>query len=77
MEKNNFIREIRYAVIKYKDIESYLTLAEQSILRTLLTKVSVERKKEGKEILSAVVVEYDWPEYEEVWKMIEKRVTNE
>ncbi|WYX90421.1 hypothetical protein PTQ24_000146 [Salmonella phage KKP_3822] len=40
----------------------------------ILSKLWYSRAQRGKEDLKTVVVEHDWPEYEEVWKMLENRV---
>lgn len=34
-------------------------------------------EKDSPSIKKAIVIEEDWPEYEEVWSMIEKRMTNQ
>jgi hypothetical protein len=59
-----FKREVRYIVIKLKDIDEN-------------TRRQLGNFMEDLEIPSrdCVVVESDWPEYEPVWKMIEDRVT--
>lgn len=72
------IRENRYAIIKWKDAEC-LTFAEIDDLKHILWKITDyrERRGKGKAPFQCVVVESDWPEYEVVWNMIEKRVDNE
>lgn len=72
-------REDRYVVIKLSDIEEGLKLGHISpstvtTLEHIVTTVWFSRAQRGKEDLKAVVVEHDWPEYEEVWRMIENRV---
>ncbi|AAX78676.1 protein of unknown function [Pseudotevenvirus RB43] len=69
-------RENRYAVIKLSDTD-HMDYDDQLKLRALLRKLEKSRVKRGKEPLKAVVVEHDWPEYEQVWKMIETRVDKE
>lgn len=66
-------RENRYAVIKLSDTD-HMNYDDQLKLRALLRKLEKSRVKRGKEPLKVVVVEHDWPEYEQVWKMIETRV---
>lgn len=72
------IREQRYIVIKHNDISNaissgrittydYLTLC--NIVDTI-----TESRCATKPERSYVVVQDNWPEYEEVWKMIEKRI---
>ena len=67
-------REDRYLVFKRKDIEEYLTEDAKADLRSLASAMFQARSIAGKSKLKCVVIEDDWPEYEEVWDMIEKRV---
>lgn len=73
-EQKEFLRENRYLVLKHKDIEQYLTPLGRSELYSLADDVGVSRIMEGKPELKCVVIESDWPEYEEVWGMIQRRV---
>ena len=68
------IRERRYTIFKHTDIEKHLNENELALLCELESKVSFGRQQEGKGLLTAVVVEKDWPEYEPTWAMIESRV---
>lgn len=61
-----FERESRYIVIK----KSHLTAARLSKLKSYMHLANVGT-------VAAVVVEADWPEYETVWQMIEKRVAGD
>lgn len=70
-------REDRYVVMKHADIDSALSDSDKLLLSAVLSKVERYRKEQRKEPLEAVVVEHDWPEYEQVWKMIETRVDRE
>lgn len=70
-------REERYVVMKHADIDSALSDSDKLLLSAVLSKVERYRKEQHKEPLEAVVVEHDWPEYEQVWKMIETRVDRE
>ncbi|QIO02130.1 hypothetical protein rutana_148 [Salmonella phage rutana] len=72
-------REERYVVIKLSDIEKalelgHITRSNFTTLEHILSKLWYSRAQRGKEDLKTVVVEHDWPEYEEVWKMLENRV---
>ncbi|AXC40312.1 hypothetical protein HOT65_gp113 [Salmonella phage S133] len=72
-------REERYVVIKLSDIEKaielgHITQSNFTTLEHILSKLWYSRAQRGKEDLKTVVVEHDWPEYEEVWKMLENRV---
>ena len=69
-------RELRYIVFKTKDIEN-LGPEDKADLAFLCMRINRLRKDRGKQELECVVVENDWPEYEEVWKLIETRVDNE
>jgi len=62
------IREERYIVIKLKDANEIFNRREWEQLRDMVALLP-DRKY--------VVVEDDWPEYEQVWKMIEDRVDRE
>lgn len=66
------IREDRYIVLKRKDIEK--ALEDGRIDYFDLDALSWI--KEELPSRKYVVVESDWPEYEQVWKMIEERVEN-
>lgn len=72
---SNFTREPRYYVIKISDAGAALTQAEAAIFKTIYAKVEQWRISHGKTRLQGVFVEYDWPEFEPVWKMIEQRTT--
>ena len=67
-------REIRYMILKIKDVNDALNNEERQCLEELFGKVDAYRYTTGKDDLECVVVERDWPEYEKVWHMIEKRV---
>ncbi len=61
-----FHREERYIVIKRK----YITEEQEQKLREILATFNLPP-------LECAVIESDWPEYEEVWGMIETRVSVE
>lgn len=64
---NKFQRENRYLVFKIKDIEA----ADSKMpIKEILTSISLELPDR-----QYVVVESDWPEYEQVWNMLEARMT--
>lgn len=67
-------RENRYLVIKFKDAIEALTVEQREELRRISLAIAAHRLDNGKQPLDAVVVESDWPEYEQVWEMIEARV---
>ncbi|QEI24922.1 hypothetical protein HWC41_gp030 [Salmonella phage SE24] len=72
-------REERYVVIKLSDIEKaielgHITQSNFTTLEHILSKLWYSLAQRGKEDLKTVVVEHNWPEYEEVWKMLENRV---
>lgn len=68
-----FEREMRYFVLKIKDVQKYLDDEEFYQLRRICDAVAVGRARDGRPELVSVVVESDWPEYEAVWAMIEAR----
>ncbi|MBL0876092.1 hypothetical protein HLB02_22190 [Serratia nevei] len=67
-------RENRYLVIKFKDAIEALTVEQREALKSIAISVTAHRQNNGKHPLDAVVVEADWPEYEQVWDMIKARV---
>lgn len=76
--KPAFEREDRYLILKRKDMDAAgLTKLERCALHEICMKVQQARHKRGAGILDAVVVEHDWPEYEQVWKLIENRMRHE
>jgi len=73
LRMSNFNKEQRYIVIKLSK------LAQKKPYTGAFVGYSVEAEIEklaGHAFVDCVVVESDWPEYEKVWKMIEKRVAN-
>lgn len=62
---SNFAREQRYIVVKRK----HLSVADENEIFDLLAQRSIATTE-------SVVVESKWPEYEAVWKMIEKRCSH-
>lgn len=71
------IRERRYTVFKHKDIERYLNDKEKQLLCELESTINFRRQQDGRGLLTAVVVEKDWPEYEPTWAMLEARTDGE
>ncbi|MVE46606.1 hypothetical protein D6U64_15090 [Vibrio cholerae] len=72
MSEKIFAKEDRYLVFKYTDIDFALTTHEKETLHFLANKVFLNRQERGKIPLECVVVESDWPNYNEVWKSVEK-----
>lgn len=70
-------REYRYLVVKYKDMLKYLTEDEQQQLIGLAKKVDAGREEDGRHRMECVCVESDWPEYDDTWLAIAKRVDYE
>ena len=76
------IREDRYIVLKRTDVLAYLNSderhrAEVEAVNRLIKKIEHLRAEQNKPPLECVVVERNWPEYEKVWEMIERRVDEE
>ncbi|WP_236225712.1 hypothetical protein [Pseudomonas pseudonitroreducens] len=71
-----FVREERYIVIKLKDLISASGDVDQSCGKSE-AEVMLRNHLESWQIPTreCVVVESDWPEYEAVWQMIERRMT--
>lgn len=72
-----FEREQRYLVIKYKDAIAALTVAERHQLAALSEKVAKHRLDTERDLLNCVVVESDWPMYENTWVAIEQMAETE
>lgn len=70
-------REKRYTVLKDKDIERYLDATQKDNLAAILEQINDGRAMDLKPPLQCVVVEDDWPEYENVWVMIAERVNKQ
>jgi len=70
------IREERYLIFKYKDLDKYLGNNNKlwDNLIEIIDEINTQRLLDNKALLTCVVVEKDWPEYEQVWKLIETRV---
>lgn len=66
--------ELRYTVLKNKDIGDYLTRDEQEVLDEMCQKINSGRVKDGRRLMKCVVIERDWPEYEPVLALLEKRM---
>ena len=67
-----FNRETRYLVFKLADIESALDDRQKGMLDGLSRIVDSSRIARGKKSLNAVVVESDWPCYDQVWALVEQ-----
>jgi hypothetical protein len=70
--KRPFERQERYTVFKKKDIVEFLTAADRQTIEKIKEKLHRKRLAAGKKPLECVIVECDWPMYDEVWRMIEK-----
>lgn len=69
--------EPRYLVLKFKDVQKYLTKTETSILYEICAKIGIGRTGEDKASLRGIFIEKDWPEYEPTLELLSKRVDNE
>ncbi|MDX5050072.1 hypothetical protein [Vibrio cholerae] len=76
MVDTTFKRERRYIVAKIKDVTSALTIEEQAVLSSLLDKIESNRIASGKSKLECVVIESDWPNYDEAWSSVERVANN-
>ena len=71
---SEFKRENRFLVMKWKDIDEYLSYEQVMMLKSLADNVRYKRLLTGKRDDKFVCVADDWPEYEPTWKAIEDRV---
>ena len=69
-------RETRYLVFKITDLHK-LSTGMQDVLGVIARDVRAVRAARGKGDLECVVVEKDWPEYDETWWKIAARVDAE
>ena len=69
-----FQREARYVVFKLKDLKKYVPDSVMRVLKRIGATIDAGRKMDGRGTFNAVVVEQDWPEFDQVWRMIEQRV---
>jgi len=67
-------REERYIVLKLTDLDAALTPPARECLERLCDLVALQRALTGKRPFQAVIIEDDWPEFEPVWGMLERRV---
>ncbi len=65
-EREGFEREVRYVVVKLKDLSEH----QRRTLNDGLIQARIPTRE-------CAVVEADWPEYEPVWAMIEARMTGQ
>ncbi|MCS3839433.1 hypothetical protein HNR03_004044 [Pseudomonas sp. JAI111] len=73
---SEFNREDRYIVIKHSDMEKAPADLRKSF-SVQCRKLYEAMLTNGAPARSFVVVEADWPEYEPVWQMIERRVSGQ
>lgn len=70
-----FQRECRYGVVKLSDVHEALSKGEREQLTALMAKIKEHRLAQGKAPLECVVVESDWPIYEDTWAAVERMAT--
>jgi hypothetical protein len=68
------IREDTYLVIKKQDLIKYLGETEREILFTLVEKVKLARRYDGKETHKYLILSDAWPEYSMALNALEKRI---
>lgn len=69
---NDFKKEIKYLVLKYKDIEAAGFSDEEKVdMYRLINRIELARAQRGKPPLECVVVESEWHCYDKVWEMVE------
>jgi len=74
-----FIRDFtRYIVLKRTDLKAYAKSPHDlEVLARIVASCAEGREMRGAKPLECVVIESEWPEYEQVWSMLETRVTHE
>lgn len=71
MMSEQFERENRYIVIKRNDLNKVPVTYRSSLVDPMFSLLSHLPRRE------CLVIESDWPEYEPVWQMIERRMTGQ
>lgn len=69
--------ENRYVVFKLTDIAAALNDFEREALDDLIVVIGNYRLDSGKPLLNTIVIESDWPEYEDTVKALESRINRE
>jgi len=67
-----FEREIKYLVLKWDDIDKYLSPQAKNSLLAICQEIDDKRLEEGKTPNSYVVVNEDEPYAETVWQLIKE-----
>ncbi len=65
-------KEQRYIVLEGKDVREYLTDFERRDLVEICRAIQAGRRDANKPQLECVVVEADWPMYNETWEKVLK-----
>lgn len=68
---NHFEREKKYVVLKKRDIYKYLSDKQLGRLHKICRSIEEGRAADGRKPIDCVIVENDWPMYEDTWKSIE------
>lgn len=68
---SNFQREQKYLVVRWEDIDNYLSRHWRGQLDLCLRQIDQGRASEGKKINQYVVVNQDEPYIETIWKALE------
>lgn len=66
-----------YVVLKKSDMLRSLGQKDYEDLERILFKINRRREAARKGVLDCLVIEKDWPEYEDTWKLIQDRVIQE
>lgn len=72
---NEIKKEPRYVVFDTTDIFDYLSDDQIAAIEQIGQRISKGRAEAGKPEFNAVVVERDWPEFDQTWAAIEARIT--
>lgn len=69
--RKGFVKEMRYIVIKQKDMDAAeLTNEERQALGDILAKIAKKRHDLGKKPLEGVFIESDWDCHDAAWKLV-------
>lgn len=71
MADKEFSMERRYITIKLSDVARYLAPMQKEILDDICELIDIGRQADNRPPLKSVVIEADWPCYEDAQRLVE------
>jgi 2-methylisocitrate lyase-like PEP mutase family enzyme len=65
-----------FLVLKLEDVYGALSGKQLHMLKLIVDRINAYKDEQNKPDLRCVVVEEDWPEYEQIWTMLDERLNN-